>query len=503
MAIDVSSGALQERVVSSHTAFSCLVRLATQNGLNGAVDRQRVVESDELPVSRLIELASDFGLRAEPAQLDWQGLQTSGFTRSILALLKNTNVVVLTGSGRSGANEVAVWDPLHHHGDILFVPREDFQRAWGGDALIITPQPSPASEAPSDGFSRSTPAGLDFFGQTSAGWEETDTLGQPSDEISTHSEVAPVQIAAALPDWAITPEACGELPPAPPDIEKQQLAPGPVHVAPPPSPTSTRYRKTRPPSRIIRLCLALVGIVAFASIGVLRLCYSATGVIAAANTPRIEVSVTSPESTSSIRTAMRPSTASLEEAAMPAGREPAIGSAANTPVPDTKPTVVTLTSQTRPGEVAAAAATTTPVATIPVPALAQAAPPDGWEPAATAAAVEPPLAIAPNVETDAAIVPPVAYRFSPVERAALIERGDAFLSIGDVFTARLFYERAADLGDGQAAVRLGETFDPLFLAHLGVRGGFGDLGSALAWYRRASYLGVSEAETLVKSLEAK
>ena len=90
-----------------------------------------------------------------------------------------------------------------------------------------------------------------------------------------------------------------------------------------------------------------------------------------------------------------------------------------------------------------------------------------------------------------------------MERAALLARGDALLSAGDVTSARLFYERAAGGGDGLAAVRLGETFDPIFLDRVRLRSVRGDLGTALSWYRRARDLGATDAEILLKGLEAK
>ena len=89
------------------------------------------------------------------------------------------------------------------------------------------------------------------------------------------------------------------------------------------------------------------------------------------------------------------------------------------------------------------------------------------------------------------------------ELAALLARGDVLFSKGDLLAARLFYERAADGGNGQAALRLGETFDPVFLDQAHLRGARGDWSTALSWYRRARDLGVAEAEILLKSLEPK
>jgi TPR repeat protein len=90
-----------------------------------------------------------------------------------------------------------------------------------------------------------------------------------------------------------------------------------------------------------------------------------------------------------------------------------------------------------------------------------------------------------------------------VEISVLLTRGDKSLSSGDVASARLYYGRAANAGDGQAALRLGETFDPVFLEHAHLRSARGDLAAALSWYRRARDMGAAEAEILLNSLEAK
>lgn len=88
-----------------------------------------------------------------------------------------------------------------------------------------------------------------------------------------------------------------------------------------------------------------------------------------------------------------------------------------------------------------------------------------------------------------------------VNAAAFLTRGDALIATGDIASARLFYERAVDAGDAEAAIRLGETFDPAFLAHARLNGIRGDPATALKWYKRARELGASEADILVMSIE--
>lgn len=89
----------------------------------------------------------------------------------------------------------------------------------------------------------------------------------------------------------------------------------------------------------------------------------------------------------------------------------------------------------------------------------------------------------------------------PAEIAALVTRGDAFMSTGDIVSARLFYERAADAGDGSAALRLGATFDPGFLGQTNIRNAISDPAQASSWYRRALNLGNSAAQEALRDLE--
>jgi hypothetical protein len=74
---------------------------------------------------------------------------------------------------------------------------------------------------------------------------------------------------------------------------------------------------------------------------------------------------------------------------------------------------------------------------------------------------------------------------------------------GNVASARLFYERAANAGEARAALRVGATFDPAFLGPDALRGVRSDPAEASYWYRRASDLGEPEAERRLKSLETK
>jgi TPR repeat protein len=87
--------------------------------------------------------------------------------------------------------------------------------------------------------------------------------------------------------------------------------------------------------------------------------------------------------------------------------------------------------------------------------------------------------------------------------AELLEHGDTLLRNGDVASARLFYERAAGAGDARAALRLGATFDPEFLARLGLGKLQANPAEAQSWYSRARDLGIVDAKRQINSLETR
>ena len=142
-----------------------------------------------------------------------------------------------------------------------------------------------------------------------------------------------------------------------------------------------------------------------------------------------------------------------------------------------------------------------------------------WEPklslepiASTPGGPEPEPALTPAAkaaETTSIFAPAVAPNQPPApppsgaEIAALLARGDWLFATGDVAWARLLYERAAGAGEAQAAVRLGETFDPHYLHYAHLRGVHGNPGMAMFWYRHARGLGANGIAGRPERLEEK
>jgi hypothetical protein len=107
---------------------------------------------------------------------------------------------------------------------------------------------------------------------------------------------------------------------------------------------------------------------------------------------------------------------------------------------------------------------------------------------------EAPTASPPQpADVEAAPASKAARTLDPEEIKLLIKQGDQFVAAGDLVTARVVFQRAAEAGDASAAMALAATYDPGMLAKLGVVGVSGDVEKARAWYQKAEILGSPEA----------
>jgi len=92
-------------------------------------------------------------------------------------------------------------------------------------------------------------------------------------------------------------------------------------------------------------------------------------------------------------------------------------------------------------------------------------------------------------------------KLDPETVALLIKEAEKHISVGDVVTARMIFQRAAEAGDATAAMALAATYDPAALAKLGVMGMGADVEKARAWYRIAESFGSAEAKQRLRSLD--
>jgi hypothetical protein len=84
-------------------------------------------------------------------------------------------------------------------------------------------------------------------------------------------------------------------------------------------------------------------------------------------------------------------------------------------------------------------------------------------------------------------------QMSVEEVGSMLKRGEELLMQGDIASARLLLQRAADAQDARAAFALAASFDPIELKRLGVYGATPDVTKARDWYERAKQYGSREA----------
>jgi len=127
------------------------------------------------------------------------------------------------------------------------------------------------------------------------------------------------------------------------------------------------------------------------------------------------------------------------------------------------------------------------------------------EPVAREAAREaaPLVAVAPAIREPV----PVAREAVPARRidrdelAALLKRAKSLLAIGDISSARLLLERAADAQEAEAALMLAGTYDPQVLGSQDMRSVTPDPAAARLWYQKAAQLGSADARRRLGQLQ--
>lgn len=139
------------------TALYCLEYVAARHGVDLSVEQLKhahAVDGTALPVTALLRMAKDAGLRAKTAEIDWQALQELGEAFPAMVQLANGNWVVAAGlSGEIEDRRVIVIDPLADRRDeVLLVNEEQFCANWNGDVLLVKREQKSASSEKAFGF---------------------------------------------------------------------------------------------------------------------------------------------------------------------------------------------------------------------------------------------------------------------------------------------------------------------------------------------------------------
>lgn len=90
----------------------------------------------------------------------------------------------------------------------------------------------------------------------------------------------------------------------------------------------------------------------------------------------------------------------------------------------------------------------------------------------------------------------------PEQEAEMLQKGQEYWDRGDVAAARLFFEELASHGSAKGAIAMARSYDPNTLKSVWVVGALQpDVAKAKLWYQRASDLGDSDAQGYMKQLE--
>lgn len=310
------------------------------------------------------------------------------------------------------------------------------------------------------------------------GVQRGDVMSEPLTN-STPEDVLPY-----APKWASQSGYRNQQPNVAYDVFSEQENPSYRSMAELFSPQAAPKKKSNHTTKMLLRFGAVVGVAGGAL--ALFVGYIATQPDSAQNGSRFK-SVTSAVAT--VQAALAPSSAPPHERQPPQIAEPA-------PKAQVAPPVVEPVKQPEPAKAAEipsdrAAASPAP-AVEPGPVLATQAPvaaPEAPKQVAT-------LTIQPPLAEPAPVVP----QLTAGELATLMARGRRFMESGDFSSARPVYRRAAEAGYAEAALALGETYDPRALEQRGAVGMGGDIAQARKWYERARELGSLEAPTRLERL---
>jgi TPR repeat protein len=113
----------------------------------------------------------------------------------------------------------------------------------------------------------------------------------------------------------------------------------------------------------------------------------------------------------------------------------------------------------------------------------------------------PPVAVAPAVVAPPPPPAPHIEKIDPATLAGMMSRAKSLMAIGDITSARLLLQRAAEAQDADAAFMLGQTYDPAVLGSQDIRSITPDPAIARNWYQKAAQLGSADAQQRLAQMQ--
>ena len=472
--------------VTRATALACLERACTLLGINPKSEALQLDEHSReelLPIEQLMAFAHENGILVLPIRFDWVRLSSALAKRPVLLVLKNRNVIA--AEKLSTSEEIILFDPLAPADERFLVARSELEPVWDGDALTV---------------------------ESAIANRERPRMRVIALTAAFAALIAPLVILFALNDSALVtnlfPSASSSSLPA------ERLAP---------SVTSSAGKDI--PVNLINNASAQADISEFHGSNAREQTRLENGP-GALRSPEVSNSAVATSTHKEQELASKTNLSGMKtDQSNPEHQAPI----ANKERSDQNESLFTTEKapelpQEHPVERQHASSAPGDDQSFEPQALTS----SGSEPATAPAfpSVEVPLdasrpmttsewvvkSPSPSLDksegvSDAAKAPDSAGRpglakLTSDQVKTLIARGDLMLGSGDLTSARLFYERAANAPDAQAALRLGESYDPAFLASAHLRRTTGNVALAAQWYQRAAELGAPEADTLLRALEA-
>ena len=473
--------------VTRKTALACLERVCALGGIhrkNEPLQLQEYSREELLPIEQLMTFAHENGLRVLPIRFDWFRLLATLSNRPVLLVLKNANVIA--AEKLSTSNEIIVFDPLAPADESFLVARAELEPVWDGNALMVEPELANGERHRTRVIALAAACGLSaltlvmlFALKDSALvthlFPSASSLSLPAERLAPG--ITSNSGKDALLDIVHDALSQGEISELHGSNAQEQAGPENVasalrnsEVSNPPAATSiTQEQELTSKTNLSGVDTEQSSLEHLAPIADAERSNQNEPPTATRDAPE-------PPQAQTVERQLTSSAPDSDDSFHPHEEEPQTSLGPQPATASPSPAVAGPLDASRlmmPSE----------QAVLSPPPLDK---PEG--------ASELPKA---PVSGDRARGP---FKLTSDEVKTLVARGDLMLGSGDVTSARLFYERAADAPDAQAALRLGESYDPEFLAAARLSRAAGSVPLAAQWYRRAAELGAPDADTLLRAL---
>lgn len=144
--------ALEPVPAQAPSGLHVLAAVAAHHGVSLSADglaRQYGLQQQEPSDKLLLRLLTEAGFKAKAATLTWRELMRLGDEFPFIATVGKGRRVVLSGARKrpgDGVEEIAIVDIVANPGAFTFLTREEFERVWGGQVILVRRRTGALSE---------------------------------------------------------------------------------------------------------------------------------------------------------------------------------------------------------------------------------------------------------------------------------------------------------------------------------------------------------------------